>query len=206
MSLEQEIKLVVTGPQTRLDLNMLANLLDDVVSGPEQNDLVSTYFDTPDFALKEFGVGLRLRRVNTQWLQTVKCSGHAVAGLHQRKEWEHPLAAAAFDLDLLRQTELAPLVDDATVWPRLVALFTTDFQRTQWLVRLDDETLVELAYDFGLVKAGDKQSRIHEVELELKQGSLKKMQAFSQQLKAALPLVFSDISKAAQGYSMFISC
>lgn len=201
MSLEQEIKLVVQQVEP-IELSQLAWLTELAIAEPVEKHLVSTYFDTPELALKQFGVGLRMRKVDEQWLQTVKCSGHAVDGLHQRKEWEHPLQQAEFDIELLRQTDLAPLIDDDAVWLKIQPLFTTDFIRLEWPLRLDDETDIELAYDRGMVKAADKQSLIHEIELELKRGELKKMLKLADQLKAALPLEFCDVSKAAQGYGL----
>ena len=62
--------------------------------------------------------------------------------------------------------------------------------------------MVELAYDQGEVRAGDKQVAIHEIELELKQGQIDICQKLADQLKAALPLEYSNISKAGLGYGL----
>jgi triphosphatase len=59
-----------------------------------------------------------------------------------------------------------------------------------------------MAYDRGQVRAGKRHTAIHEIELELKQGEIEKVQQFAEQLKAALPLEYSDISKAGQGYAL----
>ncbi len=204
MSLEQEIKLQVTQEQA-LDLNKLDWLMAMLEQPGQQIHLLSTYFDTPDLELKKFGAGLRLRQIGEQWLQTVKCTGKAENGLHQRKEWEHPLEGPEFDKRLLKQTELSPLVANAAIWDAIKPLFTTEFERLVMPLQLDDGTQVEMAYDRGEVRAGNKQTPIHEIELELKQGEIKKVQQLADQLKAALPLQYSDISKAAQGYSLYQS-
>jgi inorganic triphosphatase YgiF len=201
MSLEQEIKMLV-GQQEELDLLALSWLGDLLEAETDRIHLLSTYFDTPDKALQQFGVGLRLRQIGPQWLQTVKCSGEAKNGLHQRKEWEHKLDGPAFDLALLADTDLAPLIQQQSVWSAIAPVFTTEFERQLLPLRLQDGTRVELAYDRGEVRAGDKRAVIHEIELELKQGDVKKMQNLAESLKAALPLQYSDISKAAQGYSL----
>lgn len=201
MSLEQEIKLQVT-QQHALDLDKLGWLMDLLEQPGQRIHLRSTYFDTPTRELQQFGAGLRLRQIGEQWLQTVKCTGKAENGLHQRKEWEHPLAGPEFDMVLLKQTELAPLVEDAAVWNALSPLFTTEFERLVLPLRLEDGTCVEMAYDRGEVRAGKQQAPIHEIELELKQGEIKKVQQLADRLKAALPLQYSDISKAAQGYQL----
>lgn len=201
MSLEQEIKMVVS-QQDELDLLALPWLSELLEAVPDRIHLLSTYFDTPDKALQQFGVGLRLRQIGSQWLQTVKCSGEAKDGLHQRKEWEYPLAGPEFDLDLLAETELAPLLQRSEIWAAVAPVFTTEFERQILPLRLSDGTTVEMAYDRGEVRAGHKQAVIHEIELELKQGNVKKMLQLAETLKAALPLQYSDISKAGQGYSL----
>lgn len=201
MSLEQEIKMLV-GQQEELDLLALSWLGDLLEAETDRIHLLSTYFDTPDKALQQFGVGLRLRQIGTRWLQTVKCSGEAKNGLHQRKEWEHELNGPEFDLALLAETELAPLIEQQAVWSAIAPVFTTEFERQLLPLRLQDGTRVELAYDRGEVRAGEKRAVIHEIELELKQGDVKKMQNLAESLKTALPLQYSDISKAAQGYRL----
>ena len=201
MSLEQEIKMLV-GQQEELDLLALLWLGDLLESKTDRIHLLSTYFDTPDKALQQFGVGLRLRQIGSQWLQTVKCSGEAKNGLHQRKEWEHELNGPEFDLALLADTELAPLIKQQSVWSAIAPVFTTEFERQLLPLRLQDGTRVEMAYDRGEVRAGKKRAVIHEIELELKQGDVKKMQNLAESLKAALPLQYSDVSKAAQGYNL----
>lgn len=201
MSLEQEIKLKVMQAEA-LDLAALDWLCELFEAKPYKQHLLSTYFDTPDKALMQFGVGLRLRQVDQKWLQTVKSSGEAVDGLHQRQEWEHELAGSEFDETLLRQTDLAPLLDNKAVWDALAPVFTTDFERLVMPLLLEDGTQIEMAYDRGRVIAGEKQQNIHEIELELKRGDIKKCQQLATRLKTALALEYSDISKAAQGYKL----
>ncbi|MTI63627.1 CYTH domain-containing protein [Methylophaga sp.] len=201
MSLEQEIKLQVSQDEA-LSLECLDWLMALLEAPSERIHLLSTYYDTPNRDLQKFGAGLRLRQIGEQWLQTVKCTGKTERGLHQRKEWEHQLAGPEFDKALLNQTELAPLIEDAAIWNALSPLFTTEFERLVLPLRLTDGTRVEMAYDRGEVRAGDRQAIIHEIELELKAGEIKKVQQLADRLKAALPLQYSDISKAAQGYGL----
>lgn len=201
MSLEQEIKLQVTQTEP-LNLDELGWLKVLLKQDVYQQHLLSTYFDTPDKALMTFGVGLRLRQIGEQWLQTVKCSGNANDGLHERQEWEQELTAPEFDTERLAETAIAPLLKQKTVWNAIEPVFTTEFKRDVWLLALDKETVVELAYDRGEVRAGDKRTLIHEIELELKQGEIDICQQLADQLKAALPLEYSNISKAGLGYKI----
>ena len=201
MSLEQEIKLQVTQAESLL-LHEIDWLKKRLIQDVYQQHLLSTYFDTADKALMNFGVGLRLRQIGEQWLQTVKCSGKASSGLHERQEWEHELEAPEFDLERLAETAIAPLLEQEQIWNAIQPVFTTEFERDVWLLRLEADTVVELAYDRGEVRAGDKQVAIHEIELELKQGQIDICQKLADQLKAALPLEYSNISKAGLGYGL----
>jgi len=50
-------------------------------------ELGNTYFDTPDNWLRQHDIGLRIRRFDDVYVQTVKTAGRVVAGLHQRPEF-----------------------------------------------------------------------------------------------------------------------
>ena len=198
MSLEQEIKLAVSGEP--LDLTTL-DWLDTKVTSRKTPSLRTDYYDTPNFKLRDMRIALRLRKVEGQWIQTVKSAGQVKDGLHQREEWDQPLLNGEFDKALLRQTPLAPIVDDAGQWQQLECIFSTEFTRETWDLDIDG-THVELAYDQGFVKTADDQTPIHEIELELRHGELDVLQQLSDQLKQHLPLENNPVNKAQLGYDL----
>lgn len=199
--MEQELKLTVTGSE-RLDLTQ-SKWLSDLRSGPvEHRRMLTSYYDTPDWRLLKDGVFLRLRKAGDQWLQTVKTSGKVTDGLHQREEWEVPLNSAEFDLALLRQTPLRPVIEDEGAWAQVDAIFVTDFEREIWQLRLSDGTEVEFAYDVGEVRTLDKNTPIHEIELELVSGDVDQLQQLAEQLKKDWNLKPAELSKAALGYRL----
>lgn len=200
MSQEQEIKLQVL-TTSALDLSQSILLKQYQVAEPVMHELTNTYFDTPDKRLVNAGFGLRLRGLDDQWLQTVKTSGQVVEGLHQRQEWEQSLDGPALDRTQLAETGLAALIADEAIWTAISPVFTTHFTREKWLLEIE-ATRIELAYDRGEVKAGDKQTPIHEVELELLSGSVDELRNLAEQLKADWPLTYSDTSKAQMGYAL----
>lgn len=201
MSLEQEMKLAVTG-DSKLNLAELDWLL-AMTSEQHQLQLRTEYFDTPQLKLKQQGIALRLRQIDDQWVQTVKTSGKVQDGLHQREEWEHPIMNGEFDLPLLRQTPLAPIVDDSGSWNQLQRLFYTKFQRDVYLLEAPQDTVIELAYDFGEAGSGEHRAMIHEIELELRHGSLEQLQQVAQRLKTELNLSYNNRSKAEIGYQLY---
>ncbi|MDP1534650.1 MAG: CYTH domain-containing protein, partial [Rubrivivax sp.] len=90
---EIELKLALPPEQAAAFLKRMARRR----STPLQQDLVTRYFDTPDFALSEAGVALRVRRVDRRWLQTLKTEGERHGGLSHRVEYEMPVAGDAPD-------------------------------------------------------------------------------------------------------------
>jgi len=201
MSLEQEIKLQVQ-QQQELRLADVVSITELTQGKVETNNLVSTYFDTLNLDLMQRGLGLRMRLSKNQWLQTVKTSGIVVDGLHQRDEWEHELTGPEWNLIKLRDTALKDVIADSAVWDEVAELFTTDFIRQAIQLKLADGSEVELAYDRGEVRCGNASERIHEIELELKSGSIEQLKLLAQQLCSLLPVKPSDVSKAQQGYQL----
>jgi len=201
MILEQEIKLQIIGDAV-IDLTKLDWLKQYCQSEPKKQRLVSTYFDTPELTLIHQGIGLRLRNENGRWLQTVKCSGQVKNGLHQREEWEHVLTSDQFDLIQLKQTPLVEMIEDPAIWPTLKPVFTTDFERQTLQLTLSDKTEVELAYDRGEVHTDNLAEAIHEIELELKQGSVETLKLLAEQCVKQLSVEYHDESKAHRGYRL----
>ena len=197
--MEQEIKLRVTQTDA-IAPEQLAKVV-QLSAAPLQQKIENRYFDSTDLQLLKRGVALRLRHKAGQWLQTVKAAGRVNNGLHQRREWEMPLDSGQLDLHLLRQTALAPLIDDTAFWQDVQPIFTTDFVRLSWQFNWRNAT-VEMAYDRGSVSAGHLRAAIHEVELELVDGEVTVLDCIADMLTQQLPLVRHDQSKAALGYAL----
>ncbi len=200
MMLEQEVKLQVLGD--KLDLRSLTWLCALADGDIETQRLVSTYYDTSDHYLMTQGLGLRLRNKGGHWLQTVKTSGSVENGLHQRQEWEYELDSKAFDLLLLKQTPLKDIIEDQVRWSALRPLFTTDFIRETLQIILADNTQIEFAYDFGKVTAKQLSTPIHEIEMELKSGSIEQLTHFARMISERLGLALSSGNKAQLGYQL----
>ena len=169
---EIELKLRLTSAQAR------RLLIHPVLSGctPQKFRLLNTYYDTPDFDLRQRGVALRLRRKGwTVWLMTVKGGGSGAGGLAQRCEWEVPTSPGVFDFSIITDDDLREFLE--LHHDRLRPAFTTDFTRAAWTLERDG-SVVELALDRGKISAlptGDGavpvSTPLCEVELELVDGS-----------------------------------
>lgn len=156
----------------------------------------SVYFDTQDHELFQSGFTLRVRQVGAARTQTVKATGPG-ASIFARPEWELPLSsdqpvvdsttplAARFDLD----------PDD------LQPQFTVDVERSTWQVDVDGAK-IEAVLDRGSVAAGNRQTAVGEVELELKDGDPKALFALTRRIEAVVPVRFGVISKAERGFRL----
>ena len=167
---------------------------------PRRVHNVSTYYDTPDFALRARGVSLRVRKAGDNHIQTVK-SLAAAGGFAARSEWEWPIASDALDLDALaREPEAARLV--GVDLGRLGPVFTTDIERTLRVLTLDGKTTVETAIDVGEVRAGDRREPLSEVELELKGGPLAPLLRLAADLVREAGLRLGPDPKSERGYAL----
>lgn len=199
MSSEIELKLVVE-PQVA---DQVATL--DILAGcaaPQTKRVISTYFDTENETLRRQNVSLRLRLKGDQWLQTLKGKGEEVGGLHKRVELEESLPSGELNLDLLKGSPFASLFNDAAVTDRLQPMFTTDFQRTAWILDLPHKTQVEMVLDRGEISQRDFVEPICEIELELVQGSVQEMLTFADTLTQKIPTYLEGRSKAGRGYAL----
>jgi len=204
--MEVELKLLIDAADVAAFRHHLL-LTHYALSAPRTQQLTSVYFDTSDLALQRGAAALRVRRVGRDWVQTFKAGGRVDAGLHQREEWETPVAGPALDLAALRaliapDSEWAALLTDAGLADKLLPIFTTRFRRRTWMLRSVHGDVVELALDQGAVHHGERQTPISEIELELKHGNPAALFELALALQDTIPLRVGSISKAERGYAL----
>ncbi|HIF9085440.1 TPA: CYTH domain-containing protein [Photobacterium damselae] len=164
--------------------------------------LGNVYFDTPDQQLRQHDIGLRVRRFDDVFVQTLKTAGRVVAGLHQRPEYNVGITGQEPDLSLHPQDAWPEGLDIAALQQQLCPLFSTDFERQQWLVAMADGSQIEVAFDQGQVSANGKSEPICEVELELKSGQTDALFTLARELCAQGGMRLGNLSKAARGYRL----
>ncbi|MBU1395779.1 MAG: CYTH domain-containing protein, partial [Gammaproteobacteria bacterium] len=192
-SVEIELKLALPPQQAAAFLKRMARRRD----APVRQELITRYFDTPDFALSAQGVALRVRRAGRRWLQTLKTEGERRGGLSQRAEFEMPVARSMPDWSRFPAEALA-LVPEA-LRAQLVPVFETRFDRTAWLLKGRGGAQIEVALDVGEVRAGKNSQPICEIELELKAGQPDALFALALEWAGAFDCLPFDISKAERG-------
>jgi triphosphatase len=165
----------------------------------KEQEQTSTYFDTPEQDIRKAGLSLRIRKIGTKRIQTVKAESKAMAGLFARPEWEMAI----------RQDQ--PVIDDhhmplRTLVPslqleRLSAIFRIVVTR-QIRSIVQDGARIELVLDRGEIQAGGAITPINEVELELKAGSPEVLFGLARTLGGLAPLQLITLSKAQRGYDL----
>ena len=171
-----------------------------LIAKPITRRLISTYFDTPELALLDQAISLRVRRMSGGWFQAVKGSGGALAGLHQRFEWEDIIARGTPDFTKITEPSLARIFADQALRAALQPIFLTDVQRTEWQLAFEDGTELEVALDLGQLKAQGQSEPIAEVEIELKKGAAFRLFELAAALQKNIPLQIENMSKAERGY------
>jgi triphosphatase len=199
MDTEIEIKLVISDESEALICAIEAS--GNIYSSADKS-LANIYFDTSDRQLRQMDIGLRVRSVDGNAVQTIKTAGREVGGLHQRPEYNFPIEGSRPDLSLFpsqiwpAQLQLEPLQK------QLVPLFSTCFRRRTWCLRFDDGSEVEVALDIGQVEANHLQEPICEVEFELLKGDPDHLFGLARAISTAVPSRVGHLSKAARGYRL----
>jgi inorganic triphosphatase YgiF len=196
------------GTEIELKLLVDADLLADFNNAPvitanarnkgSRKHLTSVYYDTPKHTLWRNGLSLRVRQSGARFVQTVKAQRSDDP--LRRGEWEASVPGLAPDLMLAMPfipDELrAKLESDP-----LDAVFVTDIRRHQRLVDMPSGT-VEIAFDHGVLTAGEQTLPVSEIELELKGGSTVAIYELALRLAEHGPLRPSVRSKSARGYDL----
>lgn len=173
-----EVELKFQIPEARR--NALLKALD-----PKKSEIIqlkAKYYDTEERLLSQHGVALRQRLEGTRWIQTLKAAGKS--HLH-RFEHNYDLGeleqAPQLDLSIYEQNaEAQQILKNALgdSQEQLKLQFETDIQRTFRVIQFE-ETDIEVSLDVGEVRTETSQHEVHEVEFELKSGSVQALLAFS---------------------------
>lgn len=171
------------------------------VAASREMQLRNDYYDTPEHDFQKHKIGFRVRGNNGEFEQTLKTNGKVSGGLHHRAEHNIPLSEPNPDLALFDADVWPDGLDPAVLNGHLSHQFSTHFTRTAYDASLDGSR-VEIVLDEGIASTTKASSPIHEIELELQDGSVDALFTLAEILNGQLDLRLSDVSKAAQGYQL----
>ncbi len=166
--------------------------------------LRAVYFDTPDFALRDQGLILRVREADGAFVQTIK-SAHNT-NIAARGEWNAAIPSGELAIDAIDDRKLRRAVKAAAKKDDLLPLFVVEVRRAQIDLIPKRGILVEASIDHGTIKAlGPKAGAsipVCELEFELKRGTPADLVGVARLLTADLPLTLGTQSKAERGYAL----
>jgi triphosphatase len=169
--------------------------------------LENSYFDTSDLNLRQFDMGLRIRRNNEYREQTIKTAGQVVGGLHSRPEYNADMknhTESKFPILSLFPEKIWHVEQSVTaIQNNLILLFNTDFKRSTWLVTDQNNNQIEVAFDQGNISSGSESEQICELEIELVTGAPEALFTLAETLFTELPMRPGIESKAARGYALY---
>lgn len=201
MSEEIELKFIVHPDSVDSLLRQLAGWQSEYSQSEHlrAQRLTNTYYETADNYLRRNGIGLRIRGENERYEMTAKTAGKVVGGLHQHPEYNVALEKAELDLSLF-PAEIWPENCDLTRLQSLLnPLFSTDFTREKWLFTYH-QSIIEVAFDRGEIRAGERSEPLCELEMELKVGQTAHLLDLAKEIADFGGLRQGSLSKAARGY------
>ncbi|RRR68920.1 MAG: CYTH domain-containing protein [Candidatus Viridilinea halotolerans] len=164
MEIEAKFRIAASELATLAKLRRLGAYTLKPAPAPEQQENI--YYDTPDARLTTARYGLRVRRVGSRALVTLKGPAEVgTDGIHRRSEFEFhgdqpdptswpPGVARDLALALTGGAALAPLAAVLTERYVLHAIF-------------NGVEVAEICLDHGLLRGGDREQPFAEVEIEL---------------------------------------
>ena len=204
--MEIELKLLIDPAQADA-LHNHALLKKYAAGAPVRQQMMTTYFDTPDLYFSRHRAALRIRQTGAAWVQTLKDGNQVQGGLHSRNEWEAEIDEGVPDLAALRELVGAgsPWFDrlaNGALQERIAPVFSNRIDRTAWMLQFPGGQRAELVLDQGELQCGAMREPISEIELELKVGDAAPLFDFALELQQELPLRLGNASKSARGYAM----
>ena len=204
--MEIELKLLID-PAHAQALREHALLKKYADAAPVRQQMLTTYFDTPDLYFSRHRAALRVRQTDAGWVQTLKDGNQVQGGLHSRNEWEEEVEDGAPDLAALRELvgQKSPWfarLADPQLQQRLAPVFSNCIERTAWQLHFPQGQQAELVLDQGELQRGAQRDAISEIELELKAGDAAPLFDFALVLQQDMPLRLGNDSKSARGYAM----
>jgi triphosphatase len=194
---EVELKLAFDPADAALLMSHPA--LEASLTPPEEQELVSTYFDTPECRLHQAGVYLRIRESGGRYVQTIKAA-RSKSELIERLEWERDISGRMPNLHGAEGTPLQPLLTPK-VRASLQPMFETRIRRNVYRIGRNGSE-IEVAVDRGEIATRTHTRPVCELELELKGGGTSALFRLAHDLAETVPLRLAVKTKAERGYEL----
>jgi inorganic triphosphatase YgiF len=160
--------------------------------------------DTKDRSITSTGVTLRLRETDDgRTVLTFKGPNAGRSGVHEREEIEATLTSPDhFDYSCWPE-EIRERVRALAHGQPLVPLVRIYIHRRTWAIERQNQHVAEMALDQGIINAGGRTARVHELEVELKKhGTRDDLDELDRRLLEQLPLQPQPRGKLQRGLAL----
>ncbi len=158
--------------------------------------LHACYFDTKQGDLARDHIALRLRLEGQQWVQTIKAPG---PDRITHIELNHRRPDATLDLSVYQNSPVASAL--SSLETDLIMRYETVISR-QVATLSHQGSKIELAYDIGIIRSGDQQTQVSELEFEQLAGGVDGLFDLAMQWLHRHALVLDFRSKAERGNTL----
>jgi triphosphatase len=159
--------------------------------------LYSVYFDTELGDLRRHRIVLRMRRLRSGQVLTLKWDGKVGSSAFERGEIEVPTRSPVPDPALLGE-EVGAEILRVTEGRPLQPYFATNIRRMVRRVIIGASE-IEAAFDTGFIVSGEQKTPVREIELELKSGNPSDLYQFGLSLVEDYPMRLGIMTKAERG-------
>jgi inorganic triphosphatase YgiF len=164
---------------------------------PPAKRLRTVYFDTAGGDLRRHKMVLRMRAVRRGYVMALKWSGGFPGGMFERGEIEVASPHDVPDLALFGP-EASAMISGAIEGKSLAAIYATDIKRMTHRVQTETSD-IEVAFDSGVIIAGDVSEPVREIELELKAGDVADLYRLGISLAEQFPVRLGALAKSDRG-------
>ncbi len=199
--METELKYACPDGAVLAQILCAEDLLPRMMEPVRRIRMKTTYFDTPDRALRARRWTLRLRQENERLVATCKTAGEQSGALSRHGEWETQAQSLPQALSALEGLG-APAELLALARQGVEPVCGAEFLRRSVLLQLPGGTQAELSCDQGALTGARERMDLCEVELEHKAGPLQPMLDFGAALSARWGLKPETRSKLARALEL----
>jgi inorganic triphosphatase YgiF len=164
---------------------------------PPAKRLRTVYFDTARGDLRSRRMVLRMRGARRGYVMTLKWSGGFAGGMFERGEIEVACPHDVPNLALFGP-DAALMISQVVEGQDLAAVYATDIRRMVHRVKTGTSD-IEVAFDSGVIVAGDVSEPVREIELELKAGDVADLYRLGIELAAQFPVRLGSLAKSDRG-------
>lgn len=202
MGKRREIELkAITGPNQLKLIADIPIIKRHATGRIRSSKLTTVYFDTPNHALRQQGLSLRVREIDGILMQCLKQSHERLGEMLVRTEWEGPVPSENPDISVIDDKPILLQIEQVGI-EQLEPVVCTKFQRKSCTLRFEDGSTATLDIDAGEIVAANASEPICEFELELGNCTAERLFDLASEILKTVPYRLSSISKASRGYAL----